>query len=213
MKLGQVLSGLDFSGIPEAQREEFKAKLAKLRDQSEAQPWKEIEKVLKEELGEKPSQLFQEIETKAFAAASIGQVHRAVTLDGELVALKVQYPGIAEAVDADMRNIGMLSPMIKKLAPGLDVKPLFGELTERIREELDYELEADRSRQIWRLLKNHPFLMVPKVYTNLSSRRLLVTQLIHGQSFTELQQENDAIRDRAGEQIFRFYFGLLNRKG
>jgi len=212
MKLGQVLSGLEFSGIPEDQREEFKAKLAKLRDQSEPRPWREIEKVLRSELGESPGRVFSEIEQEAFAAASIGQVHRALTREGDQVALKIQYPGVAEAVGSDMRNLGLLSPMIRKLAPGLDIKPLFKELSERIEEELDYELEADRSRQIWRMIQGHPFLMTPRVYTDLSSRRVLATEFIQGQSFSALQDEPDPVRDRAGEQIFRFYFGLLDRR-
>ena len=213
MKLGQVLSGLDFAGIPEDSREEFKAKLAALRDQSEPQSWKSIEKVIRQELGESPGRMFKDIEHEAFAAASIGQVHRAQTLDGEMVALKIQYPGIADAVDSDLRNIGLLTPMLKKLAPGLNIKPLYAELAERISEELDYELEAERGRRIWRKLQHHPFLMVPKVYTELSTRRLLTTELIKGQGFEALQGEDDAVRDRAGEQIFRFYFGLLDHSG
>ena len=86
-----------------------------------------------------PAAVFAEFEEEAFAAASIGQVHRAVTRDGDAVAVKVQYPGVAEAVETDMRNLTMLLPLVKRLAPGLDVKALYGELRERIAEELDYE--------------------------------------------------------------------------
>lgn len=213
MKMGQVLSGVEWAGLPEDSRQEFKERLSALRSQSEAQPWSQMEKVIRQELGEKPSQIFGDIEQEAFAAASIGQVHRAWTLDGEPLALKIQYPGVAEAVESDMRNLHLLSPMLKRLAPGLDIKPLFRELAERISEELDYELEAERGRTLWRALKGHPFLIVPRVYTDLSARRVLATQYIEGQTFEELRGENQEVRDRAGEQIFRFYFGLLDRLG
>src|SRR2546430_1417908 len=84
----------------------------------------------------------------AGAAASIGQVHRAVTRDGHEVAVKVQYPGMAEAVEIDLRNLGLLLPVVKRLAPGLDVKALAAELRERVCEELDYEIEAQNHRTV-----------------------------------------------------------------
>src|SRR5918995_2427983 len=99
MKIGQVLSTVDFTAIPESEREEFKTTLASLRDDVPPLPFKRVEKLLRDELGEPLEELFDDFEHEAFAAASIGQVHRATTSDGRQVAVKIQYPGIAEAVE------------------------------------------------------------------------------------------------------------------
>ena len=165
MKVGQVLSTIDFTALPEEEREEFKQTLAQLRDDVPPLPFKRLEKLLREELGEKPSAIFAEFDEEAFAAASIGQVHRAVTLEGGAVAVKVQYPGVAEAVETDLRNLSLLLPLVKRLAPGLDVKALYAELRERIAEELDYELEAQNQRAVARAHRGHPFALVPEVHT------------------------------------------------
>src|SRR5215203_4405220 len=120
MKVGQVLSTIDFTALPEDERESFKQTLASLRDDVPPLPFRQVEKLLRDELGEKPSAVFSEFDEAAFAAASIGQVHRAVTREGRAVAVKVQYPGVAEAVDTDLRNLTLLLPLVKRLAPGLD---------------------------------------------------------------------------------------------
>jgi predicted unusual protein kinase regulating ubiquinone biosynthesis (AarF/ABC1/UbiB family) len=213
MKVGQVLSTIDFTALPEGEREEFKQTLAALRDDVPPLPFKQVEKLLREELGEKPSSVFASFEEEAFAAASIGQVHRAVTHDGRPVAVKVQYPGVAEAVDTDLRNLTLLLPLVKRLAPGLDVKAIYAELRERIAEELDYELEAQNQRAIARAHRGHPFAFVPEVHTALSSRRVLVTDLIEGERFEAVKRRDAATRDRFGEIVFRFYFGLVHHMG
>src|SRR3954468_3841430 len=211
MKVGQVLSTVDFTALPEEERERFKQTLASLRDDVPPLPFRDVERLLSEELGERPAAVFAEFEEDAFAAASIGQVHRAVTHDGAAVAVKVQYPGVAEAVETDMRNLTMLLPLVKRLAPGLDVKALYGELRERIAEELDYEIEAQSHRAVARAYRNHPFIHVPAVHTDLSSRRVLVTDLLHGRRFEQVEALDDGERDRFGEIVFRFYFSLLSR--
>jgi len=213
MKVGQVLSTIDFTALPEGERENFKQTLAKLRDDVPPLPFKRLEKLVREELGEKPSAVFAEFEEEAFAAASIGQVHRAVTHEGTAVAVKVQYPGVAEAVETDLRNLSLLLPLVKRLAPGLDVRALYAELRERIAEELDYELEAQSQRAVSRAHRGHPFAYVPAVFTELSSRRVLVTELIAGKRFGEVRTLDDATRDRFGEIVFRFYFGLVQYLG
>jgi predicted unusual protein kinase regulating ubiquinone biosynthesis (AarF/ABC1/UbiB family) len=204
MKVGQVLSTVDFTAIPESEREEFKATLAALRDDVPPLPFKKVRKLLEEELGGKVGDHFETFEEEAFAAASIGQVHRAVTLDGDEVAVKLQYPGVAEAVESDLRNLSLLLPLVKRLAPGLDVKALYGELRERIAEELDYEIEAQNHRAVARAYRDHPHVHVPKVHTGLSSRRVLVTDLLHGRRFEQVKALDDAERDRFGEIVFRF---------
>ena len=213
MKVGQVLSTVDFTAIPESEREEFKATLAALRDDVPPLPFKKVRKLLEEELGGKVGDHFESFEEEAFAAASIGQVHRAVTLDGDEVAVKLQYPGVAEAVESDLRNLSLLLPLVKRLAPGLDVKALYGELRERIAEELDYEIEAQSQRAIARAHRGHPFATVPEVHTRLSSRRVLVTDLLEGARFEQVKRRNAATRDRFGEIVFRFYFGLVKHLG
>ena len=213
MKVGQVLSTIDFTALPEGERENFKRTLAQLRDDVPPLPFRRLEKLLRDELGEKPSVVFAEFEEAAFAAASIGQVHRAVTRDGAAVAVKVQYPGVAEAVETDLRNLALLLPLVKRLAPGLDVKALYAELRERVAEELDYELEAQNQRAVARAHRGHPFAHVPEVHTDLSARRVLVTDLIEGARFQAVKERDDATRDRFGEIVFRFYFGLVQFMG
>ncbi len=209
MKVGQVLSTIDFTAIPESEREEFRATLAALRDDVPPLPFKAIEKLLRTELGVPLKEAFTEFETEAFAAASIGQVHRATTADGRAVAVKVQYPGIAEAVETNLRNAQLLFPLVKRLAPGLDVNALAGELRERIGDELDYEVEAQNHRAMARGWRRHPFVYVPAVDTQLSRRRVLVTERIEGRKFEAVKQLGDAERDRYGEILFRFFFGTL----
>src|SRR5215216_1340823 len=213
MKVGQVLSTIDFTAIPESEREEFKATLAALRDDVPPLPFKKVRKLLEDELGGRVGDHFESFEEDAFAAASIGQVHRAVTLDGDAVAVKIQYPGVAEAVESDLRNLSLLLPLVKRLAPGLDVKALYGELRERIAEELDYELEAQNQRAVARAHRGHPFAHVPEVHTELSSRRVLVTDLLAGARFEEVKALEEPTRDRYAEIVFRFYFGLVHHTG
>jgi predicted unusual protein kinase regulating ubiquinone biosynthesis (AarF/ABC1/UbiB family) len=213
MKIGQVLSTVDFTAIPESEREEFKRTLAALRDDVPPLPWPRIERLVRAELGGPVQRHFAEFEHRAFAAASIGQVHRAVTRDGEAVAVKVQYPGMAEAVETDLRNLGLLLPLVKRLAPGLDARALAAELRERVGEELDYEIEAQNQRTVARAWRGHPFVHVPAVHTGLSSRRVLVTELLEGLRFEEVRGLDAGARDRFGEIVFRFFFGTLNHLG
>jgi predicted unusual protein kinase regulating ubiquinone biosynthesis (AarF/ABC1/UbiB family) len=209
MKVGQVLSTIDFAAIPEDQREEFKATLASLRDDVPPLPFDAVCALIEAELGRPVEDAFASFEESAFAAASIGQVHRAVTHDGRAVAAKVQYPGIAEAVDTDLRNLNLLLPLIKRLAPGMDVRALAAELRERIGDELDYEIEAQNHRAVARAWRGHPHVHVPAVDTRLSSRRLLVSELLVGQRFEQVKALDEATRDRFGEIVFRFFFGTL----
>ena len=213
MKIGQVLSTVDFTAIPESEREAFKRTLATLRDDVPPLPWSKVEKLVRSELGGPVSSAFAEFEHDAFAAASIGQVHRAVTHDGERVAVKVQYPGMAEAVEVDLRNLGLVVPLVKRLAPGLDVRALASEWRERVAEELDYEIEAANHRTVARAWRGHPFAHVPAVHTDLSSRRVLVTELLEGARFEEVKALSADERDRFGEIVFRFFFGTLTHLG
>src|SRR3984957_3078384 len=183
MKVGQVLSMVDFDGLPEGERDALQQKLAELRDDVPPVPFSKLERLMRNEFGGPQNRVFSQFDERAFAAASIGQVHRATTLDGEDVVVKVQYPGVAEAVETDLRNAMLLLPLVKRLAPSLDVKALASELRERIVEELDYELEAQNQRRIERMFRGHPFVSVPAVNTELSTRRVLVSEFIEGARF------------------------------
>ena len=211
MKVGQMLSMVEFDGLTEGEQDELQRKLATLRDDIPPVPFARLEKLLRRELGGPLSSVFSEFDERAFAAASIGQVHRATTVDGREVVAKVQYPGVAEAVETDLRNAMLLLPLIRRLAPGLDAKALAIEMRERIGEELDYELEAQNQRRIERLMRGHPFIRVPRVYTDLSTRRVLVSEYIQGERFEAVRRADADQRDRYGEIVFRFFFGLLYR--
>jgi predicted unusual protein kinase regulating ubiquinone biosynthesis (AarF/ABC1/UbiB family) len=213
MKVGQVLSTIELDGLsPEAQQE-FKAALADLRDNVPSFEFKQMRGVIEADLGAPIEHNFAEFEEEAFAAASIGQVHRARTLDGDDVAVKVQYPGIAEAVESDLRNLKILMRLAKRIAPGLDADAVAGEVRERISGELDYELEAQNHRGVARAYNGHPFIAVPRVYSSLSARRVLVTEFLPGSGFEAVKALDDEARDRFGEILFRFFFSTLNRAG
>ena len=211
MKVGQMISMVEFDGVGEQERDELQRRLAALRDDIPPVPFADLQKLMREEFGGPLDRVFSQFDERALAAASIGQVHRAVTVDGEDVVVKIQYPGVAEAVETDLRNATLLLPLIKRLAPGLDGRALLAELRERIGEELDYELEAQNHRRIERLMRGHPFVRVPRVYTELCTRRVLVSEYVEGERFEVVRRLDEAQRDRYGEVVFRFYFGLLYR--
>lgn len=213
MKVGQVMSFLDVGLVPEEYREEFQHRLAALRDAAPTVTFKQMRRVIEEELGERLQELFEEFDEEPVAAASIGQVYRARLSDGREVAVKVQYPGVAAAVRADMQNLGLILRLAKRIAPGLDVQAVGKEIRERIEEELDYELEAANQRALARLFRGHPFIFVPAVISSLSRERVLVSEFVHGTGFEELKRYPQAERNRIGEIIFRFYFGCLYRHG
>ncbi len=145
------------------------------------------------------------------AAASIGQVYKATLPDGRDVAVKVQYPGVAAAVRADMQNLGVILRLMKSVFPGLDVGELAVEIRERIHEELDYELEAQNQKTLARIFRGHPFIVIPDVVTSLSHEKVVVSEFVSGRGFEELKQLPAEERDRIGEIIYRFYFGCMYR--
>ncbi len=211
MKIGQMISMVEFDGLPEDERDELQRRLAALRDDVPPVRFAQLEKLMRQELGGPLRRVFRDFDEQAFAAASIGQVHRAITVDGEEVAVKIQYPGVAEAVETDLRNATLLLPLVKRLAPGLDARALASEMRERISEELDYELEAQNQRRIGRLMRGHPFVLVPRVHTDLSTRRVLVSEYVEGEGFEAVRRADESRRDRYGEIVFRLHFGLLYR--
>lgn len=211
MKVGQVLSFLDAGLVPPEHRDEFQRKLARLRDAAPTVTFKEMRRVIEQELDEPLGDAFAEFHEEPIAAASIGQVYRAQLHDGRDVAVKVQYPGVAAAVRADLQNLGMILRLAKRIAPGLDPKTVGEEIRLRVEEELDYELEAQNQRSLARLYRGHPFIVVPDVISSLSRERVLVSEFVEGIGFEEIRGYPQADRDRVGEILFRFYFGCMYR--
>jgi predicted unusual protein kinase regulating ubiquinone biosynthesis (AarF/ABC1/UbiB family) len=157
--------------------------------------------------------VFAEFDEQAVAAASIGQVYRGRLHDGREVAVKVQYPGVAQAVRADLQNLGLIMRVAKRMAPGMDAKAMTREIRERLTDELDYEHEAQQHRAFARSWRGHPFIYVPPVVTDLCSEHVLVSEWVEGTGFEEVKQADRATRDRIGEIVFRFFFGSLYRNG
>jgi len=212
MKIGQVLSFLDVGLVPPEYQEEFQKKLAKLRDAAPTVTFKDMKKVIESQLGEPVKDVFDQFDEEPVAAASIGQVYRArLRDDGREVAVKVQYPGVAAAVRADMQNLGMILRLAKRIAPGMDPQAIGKEIRDRIEEELDYELEAQNQRTLARIFRGHPFIVVPDVVTSLSREKVMVAEFVHGIGFEELKSYPQEERDQIGEILFRFYFGCLYR--
>ncbi len=213
MKAGQVLSTIEMPGLDADQAAYVQDRLASLRDNVPPVNWKQMRGVLAAEWGEDPEHTLARIDPTPAAAASIGQVYRGATHDGQEVAIKVQYPGIADSIEADMRNLGLLSPVLRQLMPGLDVKDVLAELRERIIEECDYELEASNHRQVARYWRGHPFVLIPAVHTALSHRRVLVTDWVEGIGFEDVGREPHAVRDRYAEIVYRFFYGTALELG
>jgi predicted unusual protein kinase regulating ubiquinone biosynthesis (AarF/ABC1/UbiB family) len=179
----------------------------------QALPFGRLKRVIEHDLGARVGQVFDDFDEQPFALASLGQVHRARTHDGDDVAVKVQHPGVAEAAEADLRNVGAVGPILKRLAPGLDAGAVLAEVRERISDELDYEVEAQHQRRLERAFRGHPHVRVPRVHTELSARRVLVSEYVDGISADGIARLGDAERDRVGEIAFRFYAGLAWRAG
>ena len=213
MKLGQMASYLD-DGLPEPLR------IALSQLQSNAPPMSSALAVatVEAELGGPLSELFVEFDDEPIAAASIGQVHRAIirdphTGDERAVAVKVQYPGVDEAITSDLKNADMLGAVLKQGFGGLDPTEMVDEIKIRLAEEVDYALEARNQRAFHEYFLGHPFVRIPEVIETYCTPRVLTTALADGFGWSELVQRPQAERDHAAEVIFRFVFRSLYRMG
>jgi predicted unusual protein kinase regulating ubiquinone biosynthesis (AarF/ABC1/UbiB family) len=206
MKLGQMASYLD-TGLPGPVREA----LTTLQQDAPPMSPELAGAVVEEELGGPPDRVFAEWDPQPIAAASIGQVHRAITLDGLAVAVKVQYPGVDRAIKADLDNTAALLHIVRMAFPGLDAVALVEELRARLTEELDYRLEAVNQQKFADFFAAHPFIHVPSVRSDLSSSRVLTNELVTGARYDDILEWSEHERNLAGEAIFRFVFGCLYR--
>ena len=204
MKIGQMASYID-DGLSPAVRQT----LARLQDSVPPMSPPLAAAVIEEELGAPPEHAFARWDPRPIAAASIGQVHRAVTLDGRAVAVKVQYPGIAETIAADLRNVALLRRMLRIAAPAQDVDALLSELRDRVGEELDYRREAANQRLMAAYYDGHPTIAIPRIIDGLSTRKVVTSELSGGVRFAELASWPQHERDLAAETIYRFVFRSL----
>lgn len=209
MKLGQMASYLD-DGLPEPLR----LALSQLQSQAPPMSVELVRQEVERELGASIEEMFAAFDEEPIAAASIGQVHRAIlrTPEGEkAVAVKVQYPGVAEAIDADIKTADLLGTLLAFGFKSLNPEEMVLEIKDRLREELDYVNEARNQQLFADFYEGHPFIHVPKVFHDYSTARVLITELVSGHSFAEVLTWPQEERDRAGEAIFRFVFRSLYR--
>jgi len=213
MKLGQMASYLD-DGLPEPLR------LALAELQSNAPPMSSFLAVdtVERELGGRIDQLFIEFDPDPIAAASIGQVHKAIVRDPNsgderAVAVKVQYPGVADAIVSDLKNADVLGMLLQQGFGGLDPSEMVDEIKMRLAEETDYELEARNQQRFVDYYRDHPFIRIPEVLPTFCTGRVLTTELVEGFTWSELITRDSTQRDRASEIIFRFVFRSLYRMG
>jgi predicted unusual protein kinase regulating ubiquinone biosynthesis (AarF/ABC1/UbiB family) len=204
MKIGQLASYVDDGLNPQVRRT-----LSRLQDSVPPMSAELAAQVVSEDLGEHPDALFRRWDPRAIAAASIGQVHRAITHDGIAVAVKVQYPGIKETIEADLGNVALIKRLLKIAAPKQDVDGLIAELRTRITEELDYEREASSQQRFAGYFAGHPTIEVPGIVPELSSARVITSELATGARFAEMMTWPQEEKDLAAETIYRYTFRSL----
>ncbi|GHG40372.1 ABC1 kinase family protein [Streptomyces zaomyceticus] len=211
MKFGQAMSVFE-SALPEEIAGPYRAALTKLQDAAPPMPTRTVHAVLEERLGAEWRELFLEFEDKPAAAASIGQVHRAVWHDGREVAVKVQYPGAGEALLSDLAQLSRFARLLGPLIPGMDIKPLITEMRDRVSEELDYALEAAAQEKHAEEFADDPDVVVPAVVHR--ADQVLVTEWMDGVPLAEVIADGTpAQRDRAGQLLARFLFSGPARTG
>jgi predicted unusual protein kinase regulating ubiquinone biosynthesis (AarF/ABC1/UbiB family) len=206
MKLGQMASYLD-TGLPDHVRHA----LQELQQDAPPMSPELASAVVEQELGASPDRLFLEWDPTPIAAASIGQVHRAITTAGQAVAVKVQYPGVDDAIRSDLDNAGLIFGAMGLALSGFEPGPLVDEIRARVIEELDYANEARNQQLFADFYRGHPFIHVPDVLMSLSTPRVLTTELAEGVRFDEMSAWDQDERNQAAEAIYRFVFRSLYR--
>jgi predicted unusual protein kinase regulating ubiquinone biosynthesis (AarF/ABC1/UbiB family) len=211
MKVGQAMSIFE-AALPEDVAAPYRATLTKLQEQAPALPAAQVHAVLLENFGPRWRRRFAEFEDSPAAAASIGQVHRAVWRDGRQVAVKVQYPGADKALVADLNNASRLARMMTNWIPGVDVRPLLDELAERVVEELDYEREAASQRAFAAAYRDDPDVAIPDVMA--AGHTVIVSEWLEGVPLSRFIAEGTRQeRDAAGQHYQRFLLSGPTRAG
>lgn len=212
MKIGQLLSYME-GLVPDEYREIYQSVLGELRTHSTPMADDAWREVLEDELGREAEEIFDEFDAAPIAAASIGQVHRAV-YRGRAVCVKIQYPGIAEATLSDLENIDAVVALMRTMMPSVDTRQMIEDFRVRLAEECDYRKEAEYQRRFAAIHEDDPDLFVPEVIDDLCTGRVLTTVLVSGRSLEEFAADASELeRDRAAEALFRFAFGTLLSHG
>jgi predicted unusual protein kinase regulating ubiquinone biosynthesis (AarF/ABC1/UbiB family) len=204
MKFGQALSVFE-AAIPDEYAAPFRESLVKLQSAAPPMSTPDMQRMLAEQFGRGWRSRFREFDEKPAAAASIGQVHRAVWRDGREVAVKVQYPGAEEALRSDLRQLSRMSRVLQPLVPGLEIKPLIAELRDRMEEELDYRDEANNQRTFAAAFEGDALVKVPRVVA--SAPRALVTEWVSGRKLSDViragtQEERDSVAVLLAEFLY-----------
>ena len=218
MKVGQILSFVDLTAaVGGRYGDVYRTALASLQADAEPMAPELAAAMVESELGRPPEDLFAEFSAAPIAAASIGQVHAARLHDGTEVAVKVQYPGVGDAIRDDLANTELLLTFLK-IAKGIvpqyrnfDVRALAEEIAERFTEELDYRIELANQMEFAAHYRGHPFFRVPEPFPELSSGRVLTMAMAHGRRWDAIGDADQRLRDRWGEAVFRFFFGSMAR--
>ncbi|MEQ3440247.1 AarF/ABC1/UbiB kinase family protein [Pseudoalteromonas sp. BZP1] len=205
MKLGQLLS-MD-SG--ELLTPELSAILARLRSEATPMPQKQLVKVMREHWGDAWLEQLSHFELRPFAAASIGQVHIAYRESGEKLAVKVQYPGIAKGIASDVDNLAYLLKLSGLLPKEVEIQPLIDEAKQQLINEANYELEANYLKRYSECLKGDDNYLIPNVVDSLSSSQVLVMSFVEGQELDELANTEQALRNKAVEQLLSLFLREL----
>ena len=211
MKLGQTLSVFE-AAVPEEVAAPYRDALVKLQAEAPPMPVRTVHAVLAQQLGGRWRERFRDFDDDPAAAASIGQVHRATWRDGRDVAVKIQYPGAATALMADLNQLARFARLFAALFPGMDVKPLITELKARVVEELDYGLEADAQRTFAAAYADDPQIVVPRVVA--SAPKVIVSEWLEGTPLSKvIASGSREERDRAGHMLAVLHFSGPQRAG
>ena len=211
MKFGQALSVFE-AAVPDEMAGPYREALTKLQSAAPPMSGASVRRVLDEQLGSAWRDRFSEFNETPAAAASIGQVHRAVWHDGREVAVKVQYPGADEALRSDLRQLLRFSRLFQSLAPGAEIKPLLTELQDRMVEELDYRTEADNQRAFSKAFDGDSDVLVPRVVA--SAPKVMVTEWVSGTPFSSIIASGAREeRDEAGRLLSEFHYSSPSRAG
>ena len=213
LKLGQMASYID--GIaPPGYEEKLQTALARLQQKAPPLSPEAAVRVIREDLGAHPREIFAEWEDKPFAAASIGQVHRALTRGGDRVAVKVQYPGIDKALENDLKSLALLESMFAPIGRRYRSKQTLEEIKRVFLAEVDYRQEADAIDTFRRVHAGDDAIFIPRVTRSLSSKRILTLELMDGADYATFStQASQADRNAAGETLARFMFRPLWKHG
>lgn len=212
MKFGQALSVME-AAMPEELAGPYRATLTKLQESAPPLPAAVVHRVLAEELGPRwRTAKFQSFDDTPTAAASIGQVHRAVWRDGRDVAVKIQYPGAAQALLGDLNQLARVARVAGGWIPGIDIKPITDELKSRMSEELDYNLEAANQRRFAKVFRNDSHFVVPDVLVN--SEHVIVSEWLDGLPLSTIVTSGTrAQRDEASKLYLEFLMVGPSRAG